>query len=62
MAVSDFVTNLGTTELFKRPIEIISSQVEGSGGSPQPGAPEVIRFTVKAQLAAVVPAATPVRR
>ena len=62
IAVSDFVSNLGTTELFKRPIEIVSSQVEGAAGSAQPGAPEVIRFTVKAQLAAAAPAATPVKR
>src|SRR5262249_55446722 len=55
IAVSDFVTNLGTTELFNRPIEIVSSQVEGAGAAPQPGAPEVIRFTVKAQLAAAPP-------
>jgi type IV pilus assembly protein PilN len=62
IAVSDFVSNLGSTDIFKRPIEIVSSQVEGSGGTPQPGTPEVIRFTVKAQLAAVPQAATPVRR
>ena len=62
IAVSDFVSNLGTTELFTRPIEIVSSQVEGSAATAQPGAPEVIRFTVKAQLAAVPPAATPARR
>jgi len=58
IAVSDFVSNLGTTELFKRPIEIVSSQVEATGASAQPGAPEVIRFTVKAQLAAGPAAAT----
>jgi type IV pilus assembly protein PilN len=62
IAVSDFVSNLGTTEIFTRPIEIVSSQVEGSGATAQPGAPEVVRFTIKAQLAAVPPAAAPVRR
>ena len=63
IAVSDFVSNLGTTELFKRPIEIVSSQVEGTGASTQPGTPEVIRFTVKAQLAAApAAAATPAKR
>ena len=63
IAVSDFVSNLGSTELFRRPIEIVSSQVEGSSSAAQPGAPEVIRFTVKAQLASAEPAgAKPVKR
>ncbi len=48
VALSDFVTNLGTTEFFKKPIEIVDSQVE-TGLNEQQG-PALIKFTVKAQL------------
>lgn len=48
VALSDFVGNLGTTDFFKKPIEIVDSQVENQ--SNQQG-PEIIKFTVKAQLA-----------
>jgi type IV pilus assembly protein PilN len=51
VALSDFVGNLGTSEFFKKPIEIVDSKVESSaqaGGSNV----ELIKFTVKAQLAA----------
>ncbi|MGH8185263.1 MAG: PilN domain-containing protein [Steroidobacteraceae bacterium] len=47
VALSDFVGNLGTTDFFKKPIEIVDSQVES-----QTQGPETIKFTVKAQLAA----------
>ncbi len=47
VALSDFVGNLAGTEFFKKPIEIVDSQVE-SGNSAQ--GPEIIKFTVKAQL------------
>ena len=46
VALSDFVGNLGTTDFFKKPIEIVDSQVES-----QSQGPETIKFTVKAQLA-----------
>lgn len=46
VALSDFVGNLGTTSFFKKPIEIVDSQVES-----QAQGPETIKFTVKAQLA-----------
>jgi type IV pilus assembly protein PilN len=46
VALSDFVGNLGTTDFFKKPIEIVDSQVES-----QTQGPETIKFTVKAQLA-----------
>jgi Tfp pilus assembly protein PilN len=49
VALSDFVGNLGTTEFFKKPIEIVDSKVESDPGTR--GA-EIIKFTVKAQLAA----------
>jgi len=55
IALSDFVGNLGTTPLLQKPIEIVNSQVEsgstgsqgGRGGTPV----ELIKFTVRAQLA-----------
>ena len=53
IALSDFVGNLGSSDLLQKPIEIVSSQVEAAaatGGSPQ-GATELIRFAVKAQVA-----------
>ena len=54
IALSDFVGNLGTNPLIKKPIEIINSQVEPQAsvapGSPAPA--DVIKFTVKATLAA----------
>ena len=50
VALSDFVGNLGASEFFKKPIEIVNSQVEARSGAQQSG-PELIRFTVKAQLA-----------
>jgi Tfp pilus assembly protein PilN len=46
-AISDFVDNLGRSGWFKKPVEIIDSQVE-----PAPaGAADVIRFSIKAQVA-----------
>lgn len=46
VALSDFVGNLGTTDFFTKPIEIVDSKVE-----TQSQGPETIKFTVKAQLA-----------
>ena len=56
IALSDFVGNLGNrAALLKKPIEIVNSQVEGAPASAAPAgagaAADVIRFTVKAQLA-----------
>lgn len=48
VALSDFVANLGTSEFFKKPIEIVDSKAESEPQSQT----EVIRFTVKAQVAA----------
>lgn len=46
-SISDFVDNLGRSGWFKKPVEIIDSQVEqGSAGNS-----ELIKFTVKAQVA-----------
>ena len=45
-SISDFVDNLGRSGWFKKPVEIVDSQVEQ--GST--GAGEVIKFTIKAQV------------
>jgi type IV pilus assembly protein PilN len=53
-ALSDFVGNLGNSSLLQKPIEIVNSQVEPAPmlqGKPVPGGQELIRFTVKAQMA-----------
>ena len=59
IALSDFVTNLGTNPLLIKPIEIVSSEVDKSSSATQarPGVPtvEMVRFTVKAQVAGVAP-------
>lgn len=56
-SLSDFVGNLTTSRYFRRPVEIIDSKVESGGGE---GAPDVIRFTVKAtfQMSGIEPPAT----
>ena len=45
-ALSDFVGNLEGSRYFKRPVEIVNSQLD-----PQPQG-ELIRFSVKAEFAA----------
>ncbi|MBI1875637.1 MAG: PilN domain-containing protein [Acidobacteria bacterium] len=45
-SVSDFVANLESSPYFKKPVEIVGSQVEAA----QPGQPELIKFTIKAQF------------
>jgi type IV pilus assembly protein PilN len=50
IALSDFVGNLGSSVLLKKPIEIVNSQVEAASAAT-PTAGDVIRFTVKAALA-----------
>jgi len=46
-SISDFVDNLGRTGWFTRPVEIVDSQVE----SGQTSGADVIKFTVRAQVA-----------
>ena len=48
IGLSDFVGNLGNTAVLAKPIEIVNSQVEPSSAAE---GPELIKFTVKAQLA-----------
>ena len=59
IALSDFVNNLGTNPLLIKPIEIVNSEVDASsnGAQARPGQPavEMVRFTVKAQVAGVAP-------
>ena len=57
IALSDFVGNLGSSDLLVKPIEIVDSQVESLATVPQ-GAPpvDVIRFTVRAGIKAGQPA------
>jgi type IV pilus assembly protein PilN len=59
IALSDFVGNLGESALLLKPIEIVSSQVETVAPPTPQGLPaDVIKFTVKVQLAPL-PGATP---
>jgi type IV pilus assembly protein PilN len=52
IALSDFVGNLGGNPLLQKPIEIIDSQVDTEANPRQAQEKvELIRFTVKAQLA-----------
>ena len=59
IALSDFVGNLGTNPLLIKPIEIVNSEVDASsnGAQARAGQPavEMVRFTVKAQVAGVAP-------
>jgi type IV pilus assembly protein PilN len=61
-ALSDFVGNLERSGYFRRPVEILDSQVE----SATSGAPDLIRFTLKATFALPgvdpIPAGGPARR
>jgi type IV pilus assembly protein PilN len=52
IALSDFVGNLGSTDLLRKPIEIVESQVQPAttGGRGVAGAPELVSFTVRAQI------------
>ena len=49
IALSDFVGNLGGSALLRKPIEIITSQVEAPNGRNQSDT-DVIRFAVRAQV------------
>jgi type IV pilus assembly protein PilN len=50
IALSDFVGNLGNTELLQKPIEIVNSQVQPATGAGLQATPELIQFTVRAQI------------
>ena len=63
IALSDFVGNLGMSPLLQKPIEIVSSTVEtvsptgGPSAGGAGGSVDLIKFTVKAQIAGAKPAA-----
>ena len=46
IALSDFVGNLGSSDLLRKPIEIVESQVQPASAN----APELVSFTVRAQI------------
>jgi type IV pilus assembly protein PilN len=50
-ALSDFVANLESSGYFKRPVEIVGTNVDSQQGS------ELVRFTVKAECVLPAPAA-----
>ena len=56
LAVSDFVRDLGASDLLLKPIDIPSTQVEPLSGGTGQASVDVIRFTVRA---AIKPAAGP---
>lgn len=61
IALSDFVSNLGSSDLLKKPIDIVDSQAEVAAGlTPATSATgsDLIKFTVKAQLASAPTAPT----
>jgi Tfp pilus assembly protein PilN len=52
IAVSDLVANLGNSPLLMRPIEIVNTEVQTQqGAAAAASGSDVIKFTVKAQLA-----------
>jgi type IV pilus assembly protein PilN len=51
ISLSDFVGNLGNTSLLVKPIEIVDSKVETVSGTGPGSGVDLIKFTVKAQLA-----------
>lgn len=62
IGLSDFVGNLGSTNVLGKPIEIVNSQVESTAGGPSGPPVELIKFTVKAQLADAAKPAAPAGR
>lgn len=50
IALSDFVGNLADSELLQRPIEIVDSQVVPGTGTGAQAVPELVEFTVAAQM------------
>ena len=59
IALSDFVGNLGSNDLLRKPIEIVESQVQPASTTT----PELVSFTVRAQISTpAAPAAAPAGR
>jgi type IV pilus assembly protein PilN len=63
IALSDFVGNLGSNTLLQKPIEILNSQVEpGETAKNGQATPDLISFTVRANLAGAPPAEPTTRK
>ena len=52
VALSDFVGNLGGSDLLQDPVEIVNSQVDETPGAGAQPTPDLIRFTVRAHVRA----------
>ena len=50
IALSDFVGNLGGGSVLRKPVEIVDSRVQEASGAGPTSTPELIQFTVRAQL------------
>jgi type IV pilus assembly protein PilN len=59
IGLSDFVGNLSANALLKRPIEIVNSQVVPASGVGAQAIPELIQFTVRADVNVPEPPAPP---
>lgn len=57
IGLSDFVGNLGSSSLLQKPIEIVNSVVQPGGGTGAQALPELIQFTVRAQIVSPAPLA-----
>ena len=62
IALSDFVGNLGGSELLLKPIEIVNSQVQPAAGTGAQATPDLIQFTVRAKINTPPQAAAPAGR
>jgi type IV pilus assembly protein PilN len=60
IGLSDFVNNLGTSDVLHKPIEILDSAAEGADSKPGAG-PELIKFTVRAGLNGLRPQEDPAK-
>jgi hypothetical protein len=60
VALSDFVGNLGNNDVLQKPIEIVNSQTEANGSVAKAGQQptELIKFSVRAQVAEIKPKVT----
>jgi len=62
IALSDFVGNLAGSPLLQKPIEIVNSLVQPAGGTGALATPELIQFSVRAQISTPPGAAEPAGR
>jgi type IV pilus assembly protein PilN len=58
-ALTAFVTNLGNSPLLQKPIDIVDAKQELTATAGQQNAVELLRFTVRAQIAKAPAAAAP---